>query len=204
MFSTKHSRTHVFQLFFQWLLSFNILVSEKNWEIHFNGDCSVRINVVKWTKYFTFIKHQKFIYNLFPLKCKLHLFLRQDCTIFTNSGKNKRNRFWNFWERFQVQNPSLLGLTHDTRLHNCKYSICVLKSHCFLALCVFAVEEEQLLSELDELSWLKRRKKRAVSLWSHPSLRWCINFSSPSFVFTMMPLCLCTHSQSCGDATAPN
>lgn len=41
-----------------------------------------------------------------------------------------------------------------------------------LSLCLFAEEEEeQLFSELDELSWLRRRKKRAVSLWSHLSLK---------------------------------
>lgn len=36
------------------------------------------------------------------------------------------------------------------------------RTHDFLF--VFPVEEEQLFSELDDFSWLKRRKKRAVSL----------------------------------------
>lgn len=34
---------------------------------------------------------------------------------------------------------------------------------------VLTDEEEQLFSDLDEFSWLKRRKKRAVSLWPRVS-----------------------------------
>lgn len=41
-----------------------------------------------------------------------------------------------------------------------KYVFCMIHDFLF----VFPVEEEQLFSELDDFSWLKRRKKRAVSL----------------------------------------
>lgn len=57
--------------------------------------------------------------------------------------------------------PCGLALTKEA---NPVVNMCIEVS-LFPCVCVFVVEEEeQLFSELDDLSWLRRRKKRAVSL----------------------------------------